>query len=88
MNMVVQEQIDHMPHHLFAQRPCSNSTLVPCFESELQLTIRAPGRYIPINLMKYNRLEGFTCTLFLFWESQCGGELGQLLPTILHLPVS
>ena len=46
MNMVVQKQIDHVPHHLFAQRPCSNSTLVPHFESELQactLTMTHPS---------------------------------------------
>ena len=42
------------------------------------VTIRPPGRYKPIKLMKYDRLGGFTCALFLFWESQCGGELGQL----------
>ena len=36
MNMVVQKQIDHVPHHLFTQRPCSNPTLMPHFKSELQ----------------------------------------------------
>ena len=25
------------------------------------------------------------CTLFLFWESQCGGELGQLLYMYIHI---
>ena len=25
------------------------------------------------------------CTLFLFWESQCGGELGQLLYMYVHI---
>ena len=29
--------------------------------------------------MKYDRLGGLRCALFLFWESQCGGELGQLV---------
>ena len=43
------------------------------------LTIRPPGRYKPKKLMKYDRLGGFTCAQFLFWESQCGGELGQLV---------
>ena len=42
------------------------------------VTIRPPGRYKPAKLMKYDGLGGFTCALFLFWESQCGGELGQL----------
>ena len=42
------------------------------------LTIRPPGRYTRTKLMKYHRLGGFTCAQFLFWESQCGGELGQL----------
>ena len=36
MNMVVQKQIDHVPHHLFTQRPCSNPTLMPHFKSKLQ----------------------------------------------------
>ena len=43
------------------------------------LTIRPPGRYTGTKLMKYHRLGGFTCIQFLFWESQCGGELGQLV---------
>ena len=28
-------------------------------------------------------LGGFTCASFLFWESQCGGELGQLSSTVM-----
>ena len=51
-NMVAWEQIDHVPHHLFTQRPCSNSTLMPRFKSELQthgyannfcLQLKGPG---------------------------------------------
>ena len=42
------------------------------------LTIRPPGQYKPTKFIKYDRLGGFTCALFFFWESQCGGELGQL----------
>ena len=45
------------------------------------LTIRPPGRYEPTKLTKYDKLGGFTCAQFLFWESQCGGELGQLCST-------
>ena len=49
------------------------------FTQATVLTIRPPGRYRRTKLMKYDRLGGFTCAQFLFWESQCGGELGQLL---------
>ena len=50
------------------------------------LTIRPPGRYKPVKLIQYDRLEGFMCALFLFWESQCGGELGQLRDPPIHNP--
>ena len=54
------------------------STREKLFTQASVLTIRPPCRYKSIKLMKYDWLGGFTCTLFPFWESQCGGELGQL----------